>query len=113
MKTDLLSWNKAFEDLDDFWGLSRKSTIREYEYDSQTKTLMVDMPGIRKEDITINVDKNLLTVEGKTGNRQYKNTYTIKYKFNEESITAKSLDGVLYISIPEDKERGLKKIAIE
>jgi len=91
----------------------------------------VDLPGIKKEDVEINVDDNILTIAGK---RELKNenkeenyykiessygafsrSFTLPEKVDIENISATSVDGVLEVVIPKLKvvENSSKKIEIK
>ena len=91
----------------------------------------VDLPGVKKEDVEISVDKNILTIKGKreTKNEVKENDYyrvesaygtfqrsfTLPEKVDIENIRAASEDGVLEIIIPKLKvlKDSTKKIEIE
>jgi HSP20 family protein len=91
--------------------------------------LCADMPGMRKEDIDIHVENNVLTV---TGERRFeaeqkKDTYhrieraygkfvrsfSLPVRVVAESINASYKDGVLQVAIPKAEESKPKKIAIK
>jgi HSP20 family protein len=91
--------------------------------------LHADMPGMRKEDIEINVENNVL---GITGERRFesestKDTYhrieraygkfvrsfTLPVHVVAESINASYKDGVLEVTIPKAEESKPKKISIK
>ncbi len=91
----------------------------------------LDLPGINKEDVEINVDKNILTIKGKREikHEEEKNDYyriesaygtftrsfTLPEKVDTENIRAASEDGVVEIIIPKLKveKDTTKKIEIE
>ncbi len=91
----------------------------------------VDLPGIRKEDISIDVDENVLTVSGErkvTEERKEENYYKVESRFGRfersftlpedvdaEKIEAESKDGVLEIRIPKVQkvDKAPKKIEIK
>jgi HSP20 family protein len=89
----------------------------------------VDLPGIKKEDVDISVDGNVLTI---TGERQVKDevkeedyykveskygkfsrSFTLPEKVDVEDIHAESSDGVLEIVIPKLKEVEVKPKKIQ
>ena len=91
--------------------------------------LHADMPGMKKEDIDINVENNVLTI---TGERRFesevqKDTYhrieraygkfvrsfTLPTRVLADKISAAYKDGVLEVSIPKAEESKPKKIAIK
>lgn len=87
----------------------------------------VELPGIKKEAIKINVHNNTLTISGdKKQGDENKNHYqsecyygpfqrsiTIPGEFDAEKITAKYQNGVLQIILPKKEEGRTKEIKIE
>lgn len=82
--------------------------------------LELNVPGRKKEDFKITIDKNILTVsfekkeEPKEDNRQFikrefntrsfKRSFTLDEKINAEAINAKYENGILYLSLPKKEE---------
>ena len=91
----------------------------------------IDLPGIKKEDVEINVDKNLLTISGKRETKDevkeedyyriesnygsFSRSFTLPEKVDVENIRAASDNGVLEIIIPKLKvlKDSTKKIEIK
>ena len=91
----------------------------------------LDLPGVKKEDVEISVDKNILTIKGKREikTEEEKNDYyrvesaygsfarsfTLPEKVDVENIRATNEDGVVEITIPKLKveKDTAKKIEIE
>ncbi|HIP15073.1 MAG TPA: Hsp20/alpha crystallin family protein [Sulfurimonas autotrophica] len=91
----------------------------------------LDLPGVKKEDVEISVDKNILTIKGKreVKTEEEKNDYyrvesaygsfarsfTLPEKVDVENIRATNEDGVVEITIPKLKveKDTAKKIEIE
>ncbi len=89
----------------------------------------LDLPGIKKEDIEITTEDNILTISGE---RKYKDeskedeyykvesvygkfsrSFTLPEKIDVENIHAESSDGVLEVIIPKLKEEESKPKKIE
>jgi HSP20 family protein len=127
--------------LDDFFGYSPLSRFDDifptfenlsadvWEKDNKIFVKMA-MPGVKKEDINITVDRDVLTIEGKTeeekeekdGKKYYlKNfsSYSYSQRFNLPSsidpdhVEAEFKDGVLIVQLPKSKEEESKKIEIK
>ena len=99
--------------------------------DKDAYCIELDLPGIRKEDIEITAEDNVLTVSGerkyqeKTNEEDYyrvesvygkfTRSFTLPDKIDSEKIRAHSADGVLEVIIPklEEKIQKTKKIAIK
>jgi len=91
----------------------------------------VDLPGVKKEDVEISIDKNILTIKGerKVQNEvkeddyyrvesvygSFARSFTLPEKVDTEKIEAKTQDGVLEIVIPKLKveKDTTKKIEIK
>ena len=93
--------------------------------------LEFNVPGRKKEDFKITVDKDILTVsfekkeENKEENKQFikrefiaqsfKRSFTLDEKINADDINAKYEDGILLLSLPKKEEVKVvpKEIAIQ
>ncbi|ADN08293.1 Hsp20/alpha crystallin family protein [Sulfurimonas autotrophica] len=91
----------------------------------------LDLPGIKKEDVEISIDKNILTIKGKREVKReekkddyyrvesaygtFARSFTLPEKVDTENIRASSEDGVVEITIPKLKveKDTTKKIEIE
>ena len=91
----------------------------------------VDLPGVKKEDVEISVDENVLTIKGKRETKEevkeenyyrieskygtFSRSFTLPEKVDVENIKASSEDGVLEIVIPKQTviKDSVKKIEIE
>ena len=79
--------------------------------DTEDKSVVeFDVPGIPKENITISVENQVLTVEGKTETRSKKFKVALRSKYDLDSIKASLDNGVLYVTIP--KSSVTRKIEI-
>ncbi len=82
--------------------------------------LEFNVPGRKKEDFKITIDKNILSVsfeskeennqEGKKfikrefSTRSFKRSFTLDEKINVENIDAKYENGILYLTLPKKEE---------
>ena len=88
----------------------------------------MDMPGVGKDNVTINLEKNVLTITGtidfsnyedlkpiyteyNVGN--YTRSFNISSEIDKEGISAKMADGVLALHLPKIKEVAAKQIEIK
>jgi HSP20 family protein len=87
--------------------------------------VMVDLPGVKSADVSIEVDEQLLTVAGsrvpvEIGDSQlverpygtFVRTLTLPKGIDSDGIVANCVDGVLELHIPKPAEAKPKKIAI-
>ena len=90
----------------------------------------VDLPGVKKEDINIDIKENTLTISGErsikkevkeedyykveTSFGKFQRMFTLPDNVDVENISASSKDGVLEIVIPKkEKAQDIKKIEIK
>jgi len=91
----------------------------------------VDLPGVKKEDISIDVENNVLTISGKRETKsevkeqdyykiessygKFQRSFTLPEKVDVENIRAATQDGVLKVVIPKLQiaQNPTKKIEIK
>ena len=127
---DLRNYNY---DLNDFFGFNTFNGNADLEETNDNYVLSMEVPGIQKENINIELEDDVLTISVKQDNKEEnKEENTKKYlvkersecayersiqftEFEEESISAKYENGILEVVLcpkkPEVKEK--KKIVIE
>lgn len=85
----------------------------------------VAVPGMKKEDFKLDINDNRLTISGErkfeTEKKEknfhsveshygsFKRTFQLPDGIKEEKITAKYQDGILFVEIPKDEKKLLKK----
>ncbi len=97
----------------------------------ESTVIEIAIPGLTKENISVEIEDNRLTISGNKqadsqsneGNRFYRQLHrsafsrsfilTENHKKNVESINAKFENGILRLEIPKIKEEALKKQKIE
>ena len=121
---------------DDFFGLSRypeeKYTFRPdvdiYE-DDKAIYLKAELAGMSVDDIKIDVDKNVLTMEGERKLEKEENkdgyhrverrygsfhrSFSLPEHIDAEHIDASYKDGVLTLTLPKTRETSSRKISIK
>jgi HSP20 family protein len=99
-------------------------TLDVHETDSEY-VVMVDLPGVKPEDVSIELEQQVLTVSGarvpdsagetKYSERPYGSfgrTFTLPKGIESDKIVADYQDGVLQVHVPKPAEAQPKKIAI-
>lgn len=92
-------------------------------------SLKAELPGIQKENISIEVKDNILSIKGERlsepeihQDRYYRQercfgtfhrSFTLRHSINPESIIAKYKDGILEVIIPKPEEERPKQIKID
>lgn len=97
--------------------------------ETETSTLIsADLPGVKKEEISINVEENTLILSGERKDElevdkdkyyrkeryfgKFKREFSLPASIDHEKINADFKDGVLTIEIPKPEEKKPKSIAI-
>lgn len=84
----------------------------------QEGLIFVDLPGVISKDININIEKELLVIDGirkvnKDYTRKFSKSFVISKNIDTEKITASLKDGVLSLVLPRSKSSLPKKIKIK
>ncbi|MES2164517.1 MAG: Hsp20/alpha crystallin family protein [Pseudomonadota bacterium] len=91
--------------------------------------IKAELPGMKKEDIKVDVDGNRVTISGETkreseqkeGNTvvrseryvgQLYRSFTLEQDVDDAKAEAKYLDGVLELSLPKKPNKGAKKLVV-
>lgn len=108
----------------DVWAPSTDMSETNNEY-----IISVDLPGITKKDVEVNIQNHRLTItgerkkeaeeEGKDFHRRerfygrFMRSFTLPAAVKEESIKAKFKDGVLTVTVPKAEVKKAKTVAID
>lgn len=97
-----------------------------YETDTAL-TVVMEMPGVEKKDIDVNLENDTLRVEGRIDFSKYEGfeplyteynvghfarAFTLSRKIDQQQIGAQLEDGVLTLTLPKAKEAQPRRIAI-
>jgi HSP20 family protein len=97
-----------------------------YETDDAL-TVVMEIPGVEKKDVEVNIENDVLRVEGRVDFAKYEGleplyteynvghfarTFTLSNKIDQQQITAQLDDGVLTLTLKKAKEAIPRKIAI-
>ncbi|HQJ60804.1 MAG TPA: Hsp20/alpha crystallin family protein, partial [bacterium] len=99
------------------------------EENENSYVFKAELPGVRKEDVSIEIDNRVLTISGekkeereeKSGNVYRKESYsgsfsrsfTLPEHVNPDDADAKYENGILFLSIPKSEDKAKKKIDIK
>ena len=132
---ELLNIRKTFKDLidDDFLkrepNNSHMPLIEVYEKDDKV-FVEAGLPGMKKDDISIEIDDGILKISGKVEENKEKKgdgyfyterkygsfarRFEVPATLKEEDVTAEYKDGVLMVNFPKtQKNKEVKKIAVK
>ncbi len=91
-------------------------------------TLTADLPGVTKENLTVRVDADMLTIEGivalgeskhmepiyaEIRAAQYKRTFTLSRELDTAQIAASIKDGVLTLHVPKIEQARPRRIEVK
>ena len=97
-----------------------------YETDD-TLTVVMEIPGVEKKDVDVNIENDVLRVEGRLDFTKYEGleplyteynvghfarAFTLSNKIDQQQIAAELNDGVLTLTLKKVKEAIPRKIAI-
>ena len=91
-----------------------------YETEEALVVLM-DVPGVGRESLEVNVEKDTLSVEGRIDSSKYENLEPVYSEYNvghfsrsfsSEGITATVADGVLTLTLPKAREAEPRRIEV-
>ena len=94
--------------LTEFYDVSRRSSnwTPRYDYSCQdgNNHLTVEMPGVARENLKVNVNGRTLTIEAKRnlgrGEQKWEGRWVLNPKIDAEKIAAKLDSGILSLSLP-------------
>ena len=127
-------WNRLFDEVmgNDFGAEEAQRVWRprvDVMEDEQEVRVLADLPGIRKEDVTITLENGVLTINGERKVEEEKKdtnlhfservyghfsrSFTIGELVQQDKIQASFKDGVLTVVLPKAEKAKPKKIEIQ
>jgi len=122
------SFSQAGRGEDEISSYGWKPSVDIYEV-AEGIVIKADLPGVKKEDVSVEVKDNLLTLKGireeepDLGNQcyfcqerafgQFQRTFTLQYNVQPEKIKASFSNGVLKVTVPEPEEEKPRKIRVD
>jgi len=97
-----------------------------FETDDSLSVVM-EMPGVARDDLTIALESDVLRVEGRINFTKYEGmepvyteynvghytrSFTLSNKIDQEKISAQLADGVLTLALPKAKQAQSRRIAV-
>lgn len=94
--------------MDGYWGGGGRRNRGYYAFDSEVKTLesgdreiTLELPGVKREDLKVEWDGDILVVKGKRGKREFERSFILSPRRTDlDKMEAKLEDGILTISLP-------------
>jgi len=72
----------------------------------------VEIPGVKPEDVKVQVENTVLTIEGKKPGYSFKRSFTLPSSVNTEAISAKHEHGVLTVNLPKAEQAKARQIPV-
>jgi HSP20 family protein len=125
--------NRAFDDMfpevrEEMGTLGWRPMVDTYEKDDAL-VIQAELPGVKKEDISLDIDNRVLTIRGerryeddvnqKDYHRQerfygkFQRSFTLPDNVDPNRVDANYSDGVLKVTLPKTEESQTKKIEIK
>lgn len=121
------SFSRAAGSEDEMSSYGWRPSVDIYE-DAAGIVIKADLPGVEREEVSVEVKDNLLTLKGKRKQDadsadecyfcqernfgQFQRTFTLQYNIDPEKIKASFKNGVLKVSVPEPEEEQPRKIRV-
>ena len=84
-----------------------------FVYHTEDEYIMeVELPGVKKEDININITENTFCVRAPRRNTEYNGCWVLAHDFNPDKGSARYENGLLTIRMPLVEERAKKRTEI-
>jgi HSP20 family protein len=141
MATTLTRFDPLFEPLEEMMrrfaplvGSERRTAVPEIKIDVEEKddayVVKAELPGVKKEDINVDIDGNVVTLraqtkaerEEKDGGRVVRSeryygelyrSFALAAEIDESKAEAEYSDGILKLTLPKKSNGGAKRLAIK
>jgi HSP20 family protein len=110
-------------------GQSELAMKIDVKQDDKTYMVTAEMPGVKKEDIHVRVEGNLVSIEAEVKKEQEEKkdervvrseryygklarSFTLEYEIDEASVRAEYSDGLLKLNLPKKLKSAARQIAV-
>ncbi len=139
---NMIRWN-PFNEMDDFFKSYQRALARQPSQegvlsadwspsvditeDDKEFLIKAELPGVKKEDISIDVNQGVVTLSGERKSEtrdekehrierfygKFSRSFTLPENVNDTEIKAESREGMLYLHLPKTAVEKTKKIQVE
>lgn len=91
------------KELDKFFMTNDLDVMYNVEHTKDAKKVYIDLPGVKKEDVTVTINKQTITVEAERKgfiSGKYRKTFTVSLDVDTSKTQLSMEDGVLVITLP-------------
>ena len=71
--------------------------------DKSSYTIKIELPGVKKEDISVEVEGDSLVISAKRDSKEYSRSFRIPGSVDTSCIDGRSEDGILTLTLPKRK----------
>lgn len=117
------AFRSPFAFLNDERPIARADQYRSPRYDVDESedgfTVQIEVPGVRKEDIQMELNENVLTITGERKGKngasglKFRKAFTLPPTVDQEKISASVEDGILHIALPKAEKAKPRLIEIQ
>ena len=97
----------------DVFSTNHSRVASDIEYTDEAARLQLELPGIKKSDLEVNVVGDVLYISGKRKGTEFKRSYSIDESYDPETTDAILEDGILTIMIASHPKVKPKKIEVK
>ena len=83
------------------------------DHDSEKYHIEIELPGVRKEDVELEVGDQSFCIRAPTKDLVYNTCYTLAHTIDTAKVDAKFDNGLLIVRMPFKAKIGGKKVAIK
>jgi HSP20 family protein len=114
------SWaGRSWPSIRDFAGLARGVRTDFYE-DAENYRAVMELPGVKKADLKVEVEHSVLTVSGKRplrpggeGDEKFFRSISVPDSVDSSKIQAELRDGLLLVVLPKDESQKVRTIEVK
>ncbi len=112
---------EVMDSIENVWGGIGTSTMTDFKETEQTYFMSVDMPGVNKASLDIQIEGEHILINGtrkrafadsEENTQKVTRTVSIPKEVDKENIQAHCEDGVLYLALPKLEKAKPKKIEV-
>lgn len=108
--------SSLWQEMDQLYNERNSSTSHEVSETEDHFLLSIDLPGMKRDDLQIEVQSGVLTISGERARepkRTFKRSFTLPESVQGDRIEARYEDGVLELYLPKAAEAQPRKIQIQ
>lgn len=110
---DLLDIINDLFDRDYVAHLSRTKTSESIDIDDEGVVLQMDVPGVPREALTVEIEDRTLFINAKRGDKDLSRKFTIRKGYDPTRCEASLVNGVLTVKVAKEKVAAPSRVKVE